>query len=239
MMVTCVPTVWSMMISVQGDGHSPERSAVFPTPSSRRSAVEARMRRPPQGLYGLQCSKRDLLSAITTATVSIPLLWRGSALAADTAIEIDHKVDATLKKLYQTRPFAKDLSKQAAGILVFPRITKAGFLVGGAYGEGALRRNGKTTGYYSSIAGSYGLQVGVQWFGYALFFMNDQALQYLDSSNGWEIGVGPHIVVVDEGMAKRHTTTTLTQDAYAFIFAQKGLMAGLGIEGSKISRMAS
>jgi lipid-binding SYLF domain-containing protein len=183
-------------------------------------------------------SRRKLLSALVSASVSIPLL-DFTAIAADTAKEIDQHVRAALQKLYQTKPLAKDLSTRAKGILVFPKITKAGFLVGGAYGEGELVRNGRTVGYYSSIAGSYGLQVGVQWFGYALFLMTDAALQYLDNSNGWEIGVGPSVVVVDEGMAKRHSSTTLTQDAYAFIFGQKGLMAGLGIEGSKISKMSS
>jgi lipid-binding SYLF domain-containing protein len=122
-------------------------------------------------------------------------------------------------------------------VLVFPKIVKAGFLLGGAYGEGVLLQGGKTLGYYNSGAASYGLQAGVQWFGYALFFMNADALKYLDSSQGFEIGVGPSVVVVDQGMAKKFGSTTLTQDVYAFIFNQKGLMAGLGVEGSKITRI--
>ena len=85
------------------------------------------------------------------------------------------------------------------------------------------------------MAASYGLQVGVQKFGYALFLMNDKALTYLDKSDGWEIGVGPSIVV-DQGKAKTMTSTTLRDDVYAFIFSQKGLMAGLGIQGSKITK---
>ena len=87
------------------------------------------------------------------------------------------------------------------------------------------------------MAGSYGLQAGAQTFGYALFFMNAGALAYLDKSDGWEVGVGPSIVVVDEGMGKSMTSTTLTQDVYAFIFSQKGLMAGLGVQGSKITKI--
>ena len=86
------------------------------------------------------------------------------------------------------------------------------------------------------MAASYGLQVGVQKFGYALFLMNDKALAYLDKSAGWEIGVGPSVVVVDQGKAKTMTSTTLWDDVYAFIFSQKGLMAGLGIQGSKITK---
>jgi lipid-binding SYLF domain-containing protein len=87
------------------------------------------------------------------------------------------------------------------------------------------------------VAGSYGLQAGVQKFGYALFLMNDNALQYLNKSDGWELGVGPSIVIVDKGKAKSLTTMTLKDDVYAFIFDQKGLMAGLGIQGSKITRL--
>ena len=123
------------------------------------------------------------------------------------------------------------------GVLVFPKIVKVGFLLGGAYGEGALIRQGRTVAYYNSAAASYGLQAGAQWFGYALFFMNEGALKYLDQSQGFEIGVGPSVVVVDEGMARKMTSTTLTQDVYAFIFNQRGLMAGIGIEGSKITRI--
>jgi lipid-binding SYLF domain-containing protein len=101
-----------------------------------------------------------------------------------------------------------------------------------------LLKGGKPAAYYNSVAASYGLQAGVQTFGYALFFMNDGALKYLDSSAGFELGVGPSIVVVDEGMAKSITSTTLTQDVYAFIFSQKGLMAGIGLQGSKITRIS-
>ena len=101
-----------------------------------------------------------------------------------------------------------------------------------------LKTGGRTVGYYNSIAASYGLQAGVQKFGYALFFMNNDALAYLDKSDGWEVGVGPSIVVVDKGVGKSMTSTTLTQDVYAFIFNQKGLMAGLGIQGSKITKIS-
>jgi lipid-binding SYLF domain-containing protein len=94
-----------------------------------------------------------------------------------------------------------------------------------------------TVGYYNTVAASYGLQAGIQKFGYALFFMSDSALQYLDKSDGWEIGVGPSIVIVDAGVAKTLSTTTARKEIYAFIFSQKGLMAGLGLQGSKITRI--
>jgi lipid-binding SYLF domain-containing protein len=120
---------------------------------------------------------------------------------------------------------------------VFPSIVKAGFLFGAQYGEGALREKGKTVGYYNTVAASYGLQAGVQVFGYALFFMTDSAVQYLANSGGFELGVGPSIVVLDAGAAKALTTTTAQKDMYAIFFNQKGLMAGLGLQGSKISRI--
>ncbi len=162
----------------------------------------------------------------------------GNPGISGTAAEIDRNVDAALQTLYATTPEAKKLATRAKGILVFPTIVKAGFVFGGQYGRGgALRVRGRTAGYYNSIAASYGLQAGVQSYGYALFFLSDETMKYLDSSRGWELGVGPSIVVVDAGLAKSITTTTAKHNVYAFIFDQKGLMAGLGIQGSKITRI--
>ena len=156
---------------------------------------------------------------------------------ADSAEQIDSGVDAALPQLYQNQPSAQMLAQKAKAILVFPTIIKAGFMFGAAYGEGALRQNGATVGYYSSVAGSYGYQVGLQEFGYAMFFMTDNALQYVNQSDGFEVGVGPSVVVVDQGMGKSMTSTTLTQDVYAYIFDQQGLFAGAGIQGSKINQI--
>ena len=107
----------------------------------------------------------------------------------------------------------------------------------GQYGEGCLRVGGKTVGYYNTTAGSYGLQAGAQSFSYVMFFITGDALAYLKKSEGWEIGVGPSVVIVDAGMAKSLTSTTIKSDVYAFIFGQKGLMAGIGLQGSKISKI--
>lgn len=153
------------------------------------------------------------------------------------AAQIDHQVTAALARLYETTPAAKSLAANAKGILVFPNVIKAGFIGGAEYGKGAMRKKGRTTGYYNIVAGSYGLQAGVQSFGYAMFFMNDGALASLDSDRGFEVGVGPNIVVLDEGMARTVTNTTLRDDVYAFVFGQKGLMAGMGLQGSKITRI--
>ena len=167
---------------------------------------------------------------------AVTFIGPNKARAASGA-EIDRNVDAALKTLFAKSASAKALAEKAQGILVFPGIVKAGFVVGGQYGEGALRKDGKTVGYYNSVAASYGWQAGIQKFGYALFFMSDSAMKYLDKSNGWELGTGPSIVVVDVGAARSLSTTTAKSDIYAFFFSQKGLMAGIGLQGTKITRL--
>ena len=157
---------------------------------------------------------------------------------ANSSANITRDSNAALQDLYANNPEARILSKRAKGILVFPGIVKAGFLVGAQYGSGgALFKNGRTAGYYNIVAGSYGLQAGVQSFNYVMFFMDNASLNYLNNSEGWEVGVGPSLVVVDKGVAKSLTTTTAKDGVYAYIFGQKGLMAGLGLQGSKISRI--
>jgi lipid-binding SYLF domain-containing protein len=153
------------------------------------------------------------------------------------AMQIDMDVNEALHKLYASSPAAVELSRVAKGILVFPTVTKGGLMVGGSYGKGALRKAGTTAGYYNTVSASYGLQAGAQRFGYALFFMDDGSLEYLDKSEGWEIGVGPTVVIVDEGLARSLSTTTAREGVYAFFFDQRGLMAGIGIQGSKITRI--
>jgi lipid-binding SYLF domain-containing protein len=161
----------------------------------------------------------------------------GSQLAGS-AMEITRESNTALQDLYASNPETRQLARQAKGVLVFPGIVKAGFLVGSQYGSGgALFKKGRTAGYYNIFAGSFGLQAGVQSFSYALFFRDNESLNYLNRSEGWEIGVGPSIVVVDQGMAKSLTTTTAKSGVYAYIFSQKGLMAGLGLQGSKITRI--
>jgi len=155
----------------------------------------------------------------------------------DKATQIDLDVNEALDKLYTSSPAAMELSRVAKGILVFPDIVKGGFVVGGSYGKGALRKGDKTVAYYNTVSASYGLQAGAQKFGYALFFMDEASLNYLDKSEGWEIGVGPSIVIVDEGAARSLSSTTAREGVYAFFFDQRGLMAGIGIQGSKITRI--
>ena len=178
----------------------------------------------------------SLRSVLLLAMMSIALPHAQPAYAASGS-NIDRDATAALKKLYRSAPGAKDLGDKAKGILIFPRIIKGGFIIGGQYGDGALRQGGKTVGYYRSVAASYGLQAGVQSFGYVLMFMDDASLAYLENSKGWEIGTGPSVVIVDKGMGKSLTSTTLKSGVYAFIFGQKGLMAGIGLQGSKITKI--
>ena len=169
------------------------------------------------------------------AVIFIALVFPAATLRAATAYELDRDGRLALRQLYIKNPKAKEIAYQATAVLVFPTVVKAGFIFGAQGGDGVLISRGGTIGYYQTSAVSYGLQGGAQKFGYALFFMNPKALSYLNKSGGWEVGVGPSIVVVDAGTAKSLSSTTLQKDIYAFFFSQKGLMAGLGLQGTKIT----
>jgi lipid-binding SYLF domain-containing protein len=173
-----------------------------------------------------------------TAALLVAIVASASLVLAAGRQELERDASQALQSLTANNAAAGLLSEKARAILVFPHMLKAGFMFGGQVGEGVLLEQGRPAGYYNSVAGSYGLQAGIQKFGYALFFMNQDALSYLDRSDGWEIGAGPSVVVVDEGVGRSLTSTTLTQDVYAFIFDQKGLMAGLGLQGSKITKIS-
>lgn len=180
----------------------------------------------------------DTLSSVTSKAGDAVLSVKDKVTATSTAADIDRDVDQVYAKLIKSTPSAEKLSKTAKAILIFPRIIKAGMGVGGHRGSGALRQNGKTSGYYMTIAGSYGLQIGAQTFGYAMFFMDDKSLKYLfDHNDGWEVGVGPSVVFVDTGLASTLNNTTITESVYVLTFNQRGLMAGAGIQGSKITRI--
>ncbi len=168
--------------------------------------------------------------------VVLTTLPAGPAVAASGAL-LEKDSEAALQALYTNSPGAKALGDKAKGILVFPNITKAGFIVGGQGGDGVLFEKGKVTDYYNTGAASIGLQAGVQTYGYALFFMTDGDLRHLKRSSGWSLGTGPNIVIVDAGAAKDVSTLTGQKGVYAFIFDQKGLMAGLGLVGQKITRI--
>lgn len=184
--------------------------------------------------------KRSAMIALKQISLTLAMLITASAYAASlapSASEIDRNVTTALNELYAHNEGARALGAKAQAVLVFPDIRKGAFILGAQYGYGALRRGRKTVGYYRTGAASYGFQAGVKKFGYALFFMTPSALAYLEKSAGWAIGTGPSVVVVDQGMARSMTTTSLRSDVYAFVFDQTGLMGGIGIEGSKITKI--
>jgi len=170
----------------------------------------------------------------TLALLSASFLNYASAATAE---DLNTDSRQALQILYKSQPLAEKLSQTAKAVLVFPNIVKAGLVFGGSYGEGVLMKGGQVEDYYNSVAGSWGLQIGAQSYGYAVFLMSDKVIAQLAETSGWEIGVGPTVVVVDEGVAKNLSSSTLQDDAYAFIFDQQGLMAGVSIEGTKISRI--
>ena len=145
---------------------------------------------------------------------------------------------AALRNLYAQNPKARELGAKAKGVLVFPNVVKGGLLVGGMSGNGALVwRSGGIHEFYQTSGMSYGLQVGVQKYGYALFLMDTEAFKVINEADGWELGGSPSLVIVDAGMMSTLTTATVQKGIYAFFFDQRGLMAGIGLQGSKISRI--
>ena len=144
---------------------------------------------------------------------------------------------AALQQLVAQNPAAAKCRSKAVAVLVFPKVVKAGLVIGAQTGEGILLERGRVIGRYRTVAASYGLQAGVQEYGYALFLMNQKAVDWVNNTRGWEIGTGPSVVIVDKGMARSFSTDTLHSGIYAFTFDQRGLMAGLGLQGSKIMRL--
>ena len=183
-------------------------------------------------------ARRTVLAMLAAATcIALPLPSWAQVPGKTSAAELNRSSQNALQQLYAKVPAAKAIGKQAYAVLVFPSVTKAGLGIGGQYGEGALIKGGKAVAFYNTGGASYGLQAGAQTYGYAMFFMNEAALKQLDKADGFEVGVGPSVVVLDEGKAKTMTSTTMKDDIYAFIFGQKGLMAGLGVQGNKITKI--
>jgi lipid-binding SYLF domain-containing protein len=194
----------------------------------------SRLERQMEATMKPQCLAIILVGIALTCAADVSLAQDKGKTAAT---ELARDSQAALNQLTASIPLAKILAPNAHAILVFPKVTKAGLGIGGQYGEGALSKKGAAVAYYKTTGASFGLQAGGQQYGYAMFLMSQKALDALDAAKGFEVGVGPSVVMVDEGMAKTTTTTTLKDDIYAFVFGQKGLMAGLGIQGNKISKI--
>jgi len=155
---------------------------------------------------------------------------------ARAGLSVDASV--TVNRLTASQPESANIIDNAQALLIFPQIIKGGLGVGVASGKGVWQEDGKNQGYYQSTAASYGLQAGLQKHGYALFLMDDAAIRSLNASDGWELGSAPNLVVIDKGAAGSLSTTTLNKGTYAVFFNQKGLMAGLGLQGTKVTRLS-
>lgn len=165
--------------------------------------------------------------------VTIP----AGASFAKSAQEIDTSVDVCLERFYKQVKGAKEFARTAKGLLVMPNVVKAGFFVGGQYGEGALRVGGKTEGYYNLVAGSYGLTFGGQSQDLLIAFMTDEALKQFRESAGWEAGVDANVAVVNVGAGGDLSTTTVRDPVVGFVFDTKGLMADISLKGAKFTKI--
>jgi lipid-binding SYLF domain-containing protein len=176
---------------------------------------------------------KNILTLFLVAALMTGVVSRASAYSAD---ELDRKSVKALHRLYEQNPKARILGDKAIAVLVFPEVIKAGFMVAAQRGDGVLFKNGEVAGYYNMTSAGYGIQAGVQKLSYALFFMDEDSLKYLKKSDGFDIGAAPGLVVVDKGVAGTISATSLQKGVAAFIFGQKGLMGGLGLQGTKITR---
>jgi lipid-binding SYLF domain-containing protein len=179
----------------------------------------------------------SLISKCAVLTALVLLLLGTTNVHAESATEMERSARQALNELYKTEPVAAAIGEKAVAVLVFPEIIKGGFVVAAHYGNGVLFKRGAVAGYYNTSAASFGFQAGLQKFGYAIFFMTDEDLQYLSASKGWEVGALPSLTIVDQGVARSLSTTTLQKGMYAFFFGQKGLMGGLSLVGTKITRI--
>lgn len=174
--------------------------------------------------------------ALLTQCAYDPMTRANASQAISSNISRDAR--AALDDLYAKEPGARRLARSAAGILVFPNVRKGGLMVGVEAGNGVLfARNGEAMGYYQTAGASYGLQAGVQQFGYALFLMSPSDVANLDRASGWEVGSSPDFVVVDRGKSATLTSRTVDRGTYAYVFSQKGLMAGVSFKGTKVTRI--
>lgn len=150
---------------------------------------------------------------------------------------IDAGVNETLARLYTTANGSRELVAKARGVLVFPSVVSAAFVVGGQYGEGALRVGGRTVGYYSTAAGSFGLQAGAQSKALIFLFMTQDALDKFRNSEGWAVGADATVAVLKVGANGNIDTTTATAPVEAFVLTNAGLMAGVSLEGTKVTKL--
>jgi lipid-binding SYLF domain-containing protein len=176
--------------------------------------------------------------ALSGCTTTGPSSGETAAGTADRDRAIDAAVDATLQRLYASVNGSRELVSKARGVLVFPRVISAGFWLGAQYGEGALRVDGRTDGYYSTAGGSFGLQIGAQSKALIYVFLTDDALTQFRNRDGWAVGTDATVAVMRLGANGQLDTTTATNPVEVFVLTNAGLMAGVSLEGTKVSRLS-
>jgi lipid-binding SYLF domain-containing protein len=179
-------------------------------------------------------SRRRFLAA---ASAPLAVAACGNGIGSDGAARIDARSDAAFSFMYQTLPETRGLASNAAGVLMMPVVTEAGFGFGGAYGRGALRVQDTTVDYYSATAASFGLQAGGQQYSHAIFFMTQPALRNFRTSPGWTAGADIEYAVIGNAATLSTDTTALLTPVIAVVFGQAGLLAGASIEGTKYNRI--
>lgn len=171
-----------------------------------------------------------------SALLFLSALLLPHGVQAATKTEINASVSVALKKFATNVKGSEAFLRAAKGILVIPRIKQAGFVVGGKYGNGALRVGGKSVGYYNLAAGSVGFQIGAQEFNVLLCFMDEKVLEKFRTSTGWQVGIDGQVTLVDVGAGGSVDTTKIKEPIVGFVFGQKGLMAGVSLEGLKFTK---
>lgn len=174
---------------------------------------------------------------VAGCTTTPPKTASGTSGNADKRRSINADIDSTLARLYSTANGSRELVAKARGVLVFPSVIQAGFWIGGQYGEGALRVGGQTAGYYSTAGGSFGLQIGAQSKAIIFLFMTQDALDRFRNSEGWAAGVDATVAVVKIGANGNVDTSTATAPVEAFVLTNAGLMTGVSLEGTKVTRL--
>ncbi len=177
---------------------------------------------------------RNLTVAIGVASMA---LLASTASMAATKAEIDVSVAEALTQFHALSPANADLEKKSTGMLVFPRITKGGAGVAGEYGEGVLQVKGKTAGYYSVASASIGLTLGAAKRSQIIMFMNQETLDKFNASKGWSIGAETGVALVSMGAGGSYDSKTLQRPILGFVFGEKGLMADVSLEGSKVNKL--
>ena len=162
----------------------------------------------------------------------------GGADPASRRQAIDSGVDSALSTLYRQDPGAQQLVSRAKGVLVFPAVLEAGFVFGGWRGDGALRKRGKTVSYHRTTGGSFGLQAGAQSTAVFLLFMTDDALSRFESSKGWTAGVDATVTLLSVGANAQVTSATAKQPVVGYVLSNQGIMVGITVDGSRITRLS-